>query len=472
MKKVKITTIFILIVILIFTSNVTTLAEESDTNQNEIINSSEENQIELYDTNTQYFDNVKKVKTDSGYSKELEINNDDPHFGWKLGKFAINGFSSKTKDDDGNWVFLKNVGDNITLFFNLEQDINKLGGNSDLSIAEDKKGYDKEFGIKQTNFGRGYLIIRKTDASGDKQAPVLYQDYLDGVKVGANTKVDVFEEGDYEVALDYEIKESRKVAFINDYDSYKIRFNFKVRNGNCMIFPMDVDTNSELKTTSVVKNGFYLDLAQSKYLDIIIKKETYTEGADGLVEDTRFNRPARQGEKYTEEGIYTITAKNKYTNEETTKKIYVGSNKVIKAYMKTGYSIKQINDMVKNYGASIDDDGNLDNIPQEYKEQENKQKETTSNESSKIGIIVTLFVVLVSAIILIIKNINDNKFINKKIEENKEKINNNVNKSSSNTILDQNIIENEDELKNSVAEHEDQHDENDGEEDKSDSEEP
>ena len=207
-------------------------------------------------------------------------------------------------------------------------------------------------------------------------------------------------------------------------------------------------------------------------MDIIIKKETYTEGADGLVEDTRFNRPARQGEKYTEEGIYTITAKNKYTNEETTKKIYVGSNKVIKAYMKTGYSIKQINDMVKNHGASIDDDGNLDNIPQEYKEQENKQKETTSNESSKIGIIVTLFVVLVSAIILIIKNINDNKFINKKIEENKEKINNNVNKSSSNTILDQNRIENEDELKNSVAEHEDQHDENDGEEDKSDSEEP
>ena len=32
------------------------------------------------------------------------------------------------------------------------------------------------------------------------------------------------------------------------------------------------------------------------------------------------------GEKYTDEGIYTITVSNPYTEEKTVKKIYVGTN--------------------------------------------------------------------------------------------------------------------------------------------------
>lgn len=39
------------------------------------------------------------------------------------------------------------------------------------------------------------------------QAP--YTNYLEGVKKGANIKINTFEEGDYEIALDYEIRNNR-----------------------------------------------------------------------------------------------------------------------------------------------------------------------------------------------------------------------------------------------------------------------
>jgi hypothetical protein len=105
-------------------------------------------------------------------------------------------------------------------------------------------------------------------------------------------------------------------------------------------------------------NGFRLDLAKSLYLNVTIRRDIMTEGADGLVEDTRFNRPARDGEEYTEEGIYTITANNEYTGAVTVKKIYVGTNRVLRAHMVTGLTIPQINDLVAR-GATIDEDGTI-----------------------------------------------------------------------------------------------------------------
>lgn len=49
---------------------------------------------------------------------------------------------------------------------------------------------------------------------------------------------------------------------------------------------------------------------------------------------------------------------NPYTEEETVKKIYVGTNSVLKAYMTTGYAISDIQSLLKD-GATIDDDGNI-----------------------------------------------------------------------------------------------------------------
>ena len=128
-------------------------------------------QIELNDENTVYFEDVVNAGKDKGYSEKNKIKKGDPHYGWKLGKFAISGFSRKSKDDKGNWVLLKNVGDNVTLYFNLLQNIDKLDGNNKLKIIDDKNGYDNEFNIRQTNFKKGALIIRKIDASGNKNEP-------------------------------------------------------------------------------------------------------------------------------------------------------------------------------------------------------------------------------------------------------------------------------------------------------------
>ena len=59
-------------------------------------------------------------------------------------------------------------------------------------------------------------------------------------------------------------------------------------------------------------------------------------------EDVRFNRPASDGELYTQEGIYTITAANQYTGEQTVKTIYVGNDAQYIDYVSRGLSVEQI----------------------------------------------------------------------------------------------------------------------------------
>ena len=61
--------------------------------------------------------------------------------------------------------------------------------------------------MPKTNFKHGTLIIRFTDFQGNKSDPIIYTDFLAAnARTGADTRVQFFEEGDYEVALDYEIK--------------------------------------------------------------------------------------------------------------------------------------------------------------------------------------------------------------------------------------------------------------------------
>lgn len=309
-----------------------------------------------------YFDdNLVNTGLDTGYSQKDIINKDDPHFGWELGKFNLTGYTRVTDEDSAQPIFLKNVGDKLTLWFKLDQNIDKLDGDENKRIADDSNGYDEYFGVKETNFGRGTLIVRHSDYQNKNQKPVIYEDYLNSkAQKGTDTKVELFEEGDYEVALDYEIETKSKVMLITktNYTNYRISFRFSVRNGNCMVYPFDVKTKEELTNTSITPNGFYLDLAKSRYLDINIKKEVLKEGAEGLSEDVRFNAPAKDGNKYTSEGIYTISVKNKYTDQQTEKKIYVGDDNLLKAYMTTGLSIREIQNQVKN-GAEINDDGTI-----------------------------------------------------------------------------------------------------------------
>lgn len=363
-----------------------------------------------------HFNKVVNTGIDNGYSEEYPIKNDDPHYGWNIGSFCISGFTAKKEDSDKPPVFLKNVGDKVKLSFLLEQDIDMLNGNESVRIAEDENGYDQYFETQKANYGRGTLIVRKTDYTNKKGEPVIYSNYLmaNAVKDAENT-VELCEEGDYEVALDYEIVVDGKILGIpapQKYYSYRMFFVFSVRNGNCMVFPFDSKTKKELKNTAITENGFYLDLAKSRYLDINIRKEVLTEGADGLTEDTRFNKPAKDGEQYTDEGIYTITVKNKYTDESTIKKIYVGTNKVLKAYVQTGMSIKDINDQL-SHGATIDDNGFITvaentetsvEIPQEYsiitedespEYSEEMAEEPEENGESAISMVAMVFIIIV-----------------------------------------------------------------------------
>ncbi len=299
----------------------------------------------------------------NGYSGSNDIEKKDPHYGWELGNFFVSGYTRNTKDENGNPVFLKNVGDKVTLYFNLKQDIDHLNGNEALAISEDSNGYDNYFETSGTNFGRGALIIRYTDYENVQHDPVIYTNYLNAnAKTGADTIVQLFEEGDYEVALNYKIRNSKtKVlgqSILPEYNDYRIFFKFSVRNGNCMVYPFDVATKAELTNSSITENGFYLDLARSRYLDINIKKEVLKKGAEGLTEDIRFNKPAKDGDKYTEEGIFTISVSNRYTDQLTTKTIYVGSDKVLKAFVTTGISIEEINKLLSQ-GAVIGDDGTV-----------------------------------------------------------------------------------------------------------------
>ncbi len=310
-----------------------------------------------------YLGTAVNTGKDNGFSGSGTIAQSDPHFGWNLGRFFVTGYTSNTTDDAGNPVFLKTVGDKVTLWFHLEQDIQMLNGNENLSIYDDTNGYDQYFGVDKCGFGKGTLIIRHTDHQNLTSEPVVYTNYLSANAIqGVDTKVEFFEEGDYEVALNYEIRET--YLLFPSYTNYRIFFRFSVRNGNCMVFPFDTATGAELNNTAITENGFYLDLAKSRYLDINIRREVLAEGATGLTEDTRFNRPAREGEHYTQEGIYTITVHNRYTGQETQKVIYVGTNDVLKAHVTTGLPISEITWQLST-GATVAPDGTIIPAPTE-----------------------------------------------------------------------------------------------------------
>jgi len=304
-----------------------------------------------------------RTEKNDGYYGSRIIDVKDPHFSWELGHFFVSGYTENTENADGIPVFLKVVNDPVTLWFNLEQDIDCLNGNDRLSINEDTNGYDRDFGVQKTNFGRGTLIVRKTDYQNITSKPEIYTNYLEAnASTGANTVVGLFEEGDYEVSLDYEIKNTPRqvkgIDVIPEYSDYTIRFKFSVRNGNCMVYPFDLKTGEELINTSITPNGFRLDMARSRYLSPTVQKFNVSKKSNIYVLDERFNRPAKDGDSYDEEGIYVFTVSNQYTGEKTTKTIYVGDSPIIKALATSAYSLDEINQILMN-GGKIDKNGKV-----------------------------------------------------------------------------------------------------------------
>ncbi len=302
-----------------------------------------------------------KTRHDSGFSDVETIEKDDPHYGWGLGTFYIQGFTEVMKEDDGTPVFLKNVGDELILGFDLKRNIDDLKGDKKLRINEDVNGYDKLFEVSQTNMGRGCLIVRETDYQNKMHAAVTYPHYLTAVQQKtANTRVKPFAEGDYEVAMDYELQYPG-FAGIAQYNDYKIQFRFKIRNSNCMVFFYNLGENKdEITNGAVAKDGFRVDFKNSYFLNVTVNKEIIVDHDGILTLDTRYSRSVADGSEYTDEGLYTITISNNYTNEKVVKRISVGQNKVLNVYAAHNGTI-DINEISKklDQGAEIDDQWKL-----------------------------------------------------------------------------------------------------------------
>ena len=300
------------------------------------------------------------TKKNNYSDKEIKtIDSKDPHYGWDLGSFCLSGYTDTGNTDD---IYLKTVGNKVKLTFQLDQDINQLNGNTDLRIADDKNGSDEQFQTKPHNMGHGELIVKYIDEEGKKRITE-YSNYLEALSSpGADTTIQLFEEGDYEVHLDYGITQ-KNVIETTTY--YRMSFSFKIRNGNCMVYIFDSDSGTELGNGVTTVNGFRIDAAKSKYTKFTIRKDILNNTQSGLIEDTRFNRVATDGEAFTEEGIYTIKAISKSDDkiEPVEKTIYVGNNNILTAYTKhlndeNPYTISALNNLV-NEGYTITADGEI-----------------------------------------------------------------------------------------------------------------
>ena len=106
-------------------------------------------------------------------------------------------------------------------------------------------------------------------------------------------------------------------------------------------------------------------LQKMAFVSTLQNQEILNNTENGLVEDTRFNGVASDGETFTDEGIYTIKAFNRYDDklEPAVKTIYVGSNNILTAYTKNlnsskHYEISELNALVDK-GYTITDDGDI-----------------------------------------------------------------------------------------------------------------
>lgn len=352
--------------------------------------------------NKYYYDKVVNTGLDNGYSESSSIKEGDPHFGWKLGRFVVSGFTSRAGDDVP--VFLKNSDDQVELSFQLNQSIDSLNGDDKRKISGDGNGYDEYFGIPKTDFGHGALITKHTDYQNASTEPTVSTEYLSSVKVGANTHIDMYEEGDYEVALDYEIESPGLLPFRPAYNNYRIFFKFKVRNSNTMMFLFDTATNNELFNGSVTSSGFRIDMAGSHYLDVSVKREVLNSTGDGLTEDVRFNKTATDGAVFEDEGIYTVTVKNPNTGEEaTTKRIYVGTNDAMKASVANNMTLAEAQERIAE-GATVADDGSFRPASKKTDASANEVSGKNGDAASMGGPVIALLavgVVLILAFIVI-----------------------------------------------------------------------
>ncbi len=137
-----------------------------------------------------------------------------------------------------------------------------------------------------------------------------------------------------------------------------------------MFFPFDLSTGAELRDKAITSNGFKIDMAKSRYLNINVTRTAIVKGTNGYYsEDVRFNGPAKDGAQYKEDGVYTVDVTNQYTDEHTVKTFYVGSDPFMTAMAKSSKTVKELNEFISQ-GYTIEADGSLVAPPEPEPEQE------------------------------------------------------------------------------------------------------
>ena len=386
----------------------------------------------IYYLTNSYNGSTVKTGFDNGFSDAESIKDGDVHFGWSLGQFTMTSFTKKT-DDEGVPVFLVNNGDSIILGYQLQQNIDKLHGKDGVSISYDTNGYDNAFGIEKSKngFGRGALFVKYTDWTNHTTVTP-YFNYLTAVQNGtANVEITSLEEGDYEIALDYEI--ATPILPGHRYDNYRTTASFKVRNSNCMVYIRENDRGqNELANYSVAENGFKLDYADSHYLSVNVTYEVLTPNGYGLTKTTLFSKEAKDGNVYTDAGIYTITVKNQYTHEEVTTTVSVGDDDITNAYVTSECILTpaEIDEMVASGMARIADDWRIEMIEQPEPEPTAKPIISTivtaeattgfGSNMTRIYVPLTCIVVVMVAVVGLIIKLRKNSRKGKPTDSNSE----------------------------------------------------
>ena len=188
----------------------------------------------------------------------MPIEPNDPHYDWGLGSFYLEGYSEVKTEEDGTVIFLIREGDQITLRFQLSQDLNNLNGKSDLKINDDGSGYDAEFNVNGEKFGKGCLIIQKTNDQNQIETK-LFSNYLAAVAENIpEAQISGLDEGIYKAALDYELQSG---TVLPGYNDYKISFSFIIQRNDDFYATLATTLGihrSSIKTVIIIASILFL----------------------------------------------------------------------------------------------------------------------------------------------------------------------------------------------------------------------
>lgn len=149
------------------------------------------------------------------------------------------------------------------------------------------------------------------------------------------------EEGDYEVALDYEVQDSELTHITSKFGNYRIFLRFSIRNGNCMVYPFDLLTGAELQNTSVAEAGFSLDLARSRYLDINVRRAVLVERRTASSRMSASTAPRRTATA-TRRRASTPFRSATDTRVNPQQNDFVGSQELLETYVRNGFSLERL----------------------------------------------------------------------------------------------------------------------------------